>query len=193
MEKNLIRGILLGLAVGAVLFLSYSYFSRPPSPEERHYPADTNFSRPLSPEERHYPADTIWLIEKIDGVNGKTLSPEQLATVESTFTGKSVVVVVFDEEGRRIRRKISLVNGTLAVTQESSAEAEIRLTDDAVHELRPIVEKALEDHVLTVGEKAEIIKQVVKLRAQRQILIEEAFLEKLIKDKTIDTLKSFVS
>ena len=176
MNKNLILGILVGLSVSVALFFSYSYFSRPPSPEER-----------------HYPADTIWMIEKIDGVNGKALSPEQLATVESTFTGKSVVVVIFDDEGRRIRRKISLVNETLVVTRESSAEAEIRLTDDAVHELRPIVEKALEDHVLTAGEKAEIIKQVVKLRAQRQIFIEEAFLEKLIKDKTIDTLKSFVS
>ena len=177
MEKNLTRGILLGLTVGAVLFLSYAYFSRPSS----------------SPEERYYPADTLWLISTIDSVNGKVLSPEQLATVESTFTGRSVVIVVFDEEGKRMRRKVSLANGTLVVTRETSAEAEIRLTDAAIHELRPFIEKSLQDHVLTAGEKAEIIKQVVKLRVQRQILIEEAFLEKLIKDKTIDTLKSFVS
>jgi len=81
MEKKRLRGILLILVLVSVLFLSYAYFSRTPS----------------SPEERYYPADTLWMISTIDAVNGKVLSTEQLSTVESTFTGRTVVVVVFDE------------------------------------------------------------------------------------------------
>ncbi len=175
MDKKLMRGIYLGLVVVVILFTYYYFFS------------------PLPPEDRVYSEDMVWLFDKIDSVNGKKLSPEQAATVNSTFTGSSVVVVVFDQDGNRMRRKVSFVNDTLIVTKESSAEAEIRLSDVAVHKLRPVIESALEDHAISTGEKAEIIAQVVKLKAQRQILLEDPFLTKLIKDKTIDTLKSFVS
>ncbi|VVB91101.1 Uncharacterised protein [uncultured archaeon] len=168
------RGIYIGLGVVLILFIFYYFFSPPPQ------------------DDRVYPDDVVWFFNKIDSFNGKKLSSEQVATVRSTFTGSSVEIVVFDKEENRNRRKISFDNDTLIVTKESSAAAEIRLSDIAVHKLRPLIESSLADNAISAGEKAEIIAQVINLKAQGQILIEDPFLAKLIEDKTIDTLKSFL-
>ena len=130
MEKKVMRGVYLVLAVVALLFIIYYFFD------------------PL-PDEGIYSEDLVWFFDKIDSVNGKKLSTDQAASVRSTFNGSSVLIVTFDKEGNRMRRKISFDNDTLAITKEASAEAEIRLSNTAVHKLRPVIESALEDNVIS--------------------------------------------